>query len=207
MKTKVCGLASPENIGALTRLGLDYMGFIFYPKSPRFMVETVPASFLKELENVKKVGVFVNEEAELIAEVAKKYHLDTVQLHGKETAETCKILKDKGFEVFKVFSVDQDFDFKTTEPYLDVADYFLFDTKTPKHGGSGKKFNWEVLFNYIYDKPFFLSGGIGPDDVMEVKKFNHPQLAGVDLNSKFETEPGVKDVSELSMFLFAFREE
>lgn len=207
MLTKVCGLKSLENIGGLTRLGLDYMGFIFYPKSPRFMMETIPPSFMKELEGIKKVGVFVNETADLVAEVAKKFHLDTVQLHGKETPETCKTLKDKGFEIFKVFSVGEDFDFSDTEAYVEVADYFLFDTKTPQHGGSGKKFNWDVLYNYKLDKPFILSGGIGPDDVSEIKRFNHPKMAGIDLNSKFETEPGVKDVTELSMFLFALRQE
>ncbi len=208
MKIKVCGLRDPQNISALNSLGIDYLGFIFYPKSPRYMADVLPPSFLELVpEHIKKVGVFVNESAENMIELGKKFHLQVLQLHGNETPETCQQVKDAGFEVFKVFSVGEEFDFATTEPYNEVADYFLFDTKTPEHGGSGKQFNWEMLYKYKGNKPFFLSGGIGPGDAMAIRRFNHPQFFGIDLNSKFETEPGMKDVTELSMFLFHLRQE
>ncbi len=172
------------------------------------MADVLPPSFLELVpEHIKKVGVFVNESAETMIEQGKKFHLQVLQLHGNETPETCQQVKDAGFEVFKVFSVGDKFDFTSIDPYLGIADFFLFDTQTPAHGGSGKKFNWDVLHKYKGETPFFLSGGIGPGDTLPVRRFNHPKFAGIDLNSKFELEPGVKDVTELSMFLFHLKQE
>lgn len=208
MKIKVCGLRDPKNISALTSLGIDYMGFIFYDKSPRYMAEILPPSFMELVpEHLKKVGVFVNETAENMILLGKKFHLQCVQLHGSETPETCAKIKEAGFEVFKAFPVDEDFDFTATEPYLDITDFFLFDTKTVKHGGSGVQFDWDVLGKFKYDKPFFLSGGIGPADSSALMRFQHPNFYGIDINSKFETEPGIKDISELSMFLFQLKQD
>lgn len=208
MKIKVCGLRDPENISALTVLGVNYFGFIFYPKSPRYMEHVLPPSFLELVpEHIKKVSVFVNETAENMVLLAKKFHLQVLQLHGNESPETCLTVKEAGFEVWKAFPVDEAFDFETTALYASVTDCFLFDTKTSAHGGSGKHFNWDVLAKYKTDKPFWLSGGIGPSDASAISRFQHPQLMGIDLNSKFEQSPGIKDVTELSMFLFHLKQE
>ncbi len=201
-------MRDPENISAITMLGMDYMGFIFYPKSPRYMAEILPPSFMELVPDyVKKVGVFVNESADNMIALAKKFHLQALQLHGSETPETCAQVKAAGFEVFKAFPVDEDFDFTATKPYLEVTDYFLFDTLSVNYGGSGEQFDWEVLYKFTYDKPFFLSGGIGPEDCNSLKRFLHPKYVGIDVNSKFETEPGIKDVTELSMFLFQIKQD
>lgn len=201
-------MRDPENISAITMLGMDYMGFIFYPKSPRYMADILPPSFMELVpEYIKKVGVFVNETVENMITLGENFHLDAVQLHGSETPETCAKMKDAGFEVFKAFPVDEDFDFAATEGYLNVTDYFLFDTLSVNYGGSGEQFDWDVLYKFRYDKPFFLSGGIGPEDCNSLKRFQHPKYMGIDVNSKFETAPGIKDVTELSMFLFQLKQD
>lgn len=208
MKIKVCGLRDPENISALTPLGIDYMGFIFYPKSPRYMAEILPPSFMELVPNhIKKVGVFVNESAENMILLGEKFYLQGLQLHGSETPETCAKVRAAGFEVLKAFPVDEDFDFAATKDYLNVTDYFLFDTLSVHHGGSGIQFDWDVLGKFKDDKPFFLSGGIGPEDSSSLMRFQHPNFYGIDVNSKFETDPGIKNLTELSMFLFQLKQD
>jgi phosphoribosylanthranilate isomerase len=193
MKIKVCGMRDPMNIEAVAALRPDYMGFIFYPKSPRYIGETeknlVP-------ENVIKTGVFVNESAEKINELIDRYNFDAIQLHGNESPEFCELFMDK-LTVIKAFGIDKDFDFAQLEPYEVSIDYFLFDTKTDKHGGSGQSFDWSLLDQYQMDIPFFLSGGLSLENLEEVKAIKHPQFYGVDLNSKFEIEPGLKDIDKL----------
>jgi phosphoribosylanthranilate isomerase len=196
MKIKVCGLKFPENIELVAALNPDYMGFIFYKNSPRFIcdlnsetLKTVPAS-------ISKTAVFVNETAENIRALINEYNFDTIQLHGSETADFCSSFKDK-VKVIKAFGLTADFDFEQLKDYVNKMDFFLFDAKTDIYGGSGNTFDWSVLNKYNFDVPFFLSGGIGPANIEEVKNIIHPQLFGVDLNSKFEDSPGIKNIAQL----------
>lgn len=198
MKIKVCGMKFPDNIAAVAALKPDYIGLIFYPHSPRF-VGYVPDEELTELRlSAKKVGVFVDKDFSTIKSIIQKYHLEVVQLHGNEFAETCAALRNT-VEVIKAFGVDENFDFDQLKIYEGKIDYFLFDTKTNAHGGSGKTFNWQILQNYQLNTPFFISGGLSLENLEEVLKIEHPAFFGVDLNSQFEFEPGLKDIEKLSI--------
>jgi phosphoribosylanthranilate isomerase len=156
-------------------------------------------------DSVKKVGVFVNETPEKVLEICQNWKLDVVQLHGQESPEYCQQIQASGVTVFKVFSVDEQFDFKKLEAYSGVCSYFLFDTKGRLPGGTGQKFNWQLLENYHLKVPFFLSGGIDPDDVEAIRSFNHPQLFGIDINSGFEIGPAFKDVEKVQKFIAEIR--
>ncbi|HUH27866.1 phosphoribosylanthranilate isomerase [Gelidibacter sp.] len=210
-----------ENISDIARLQPDYLGFIFYEKSARYFNGTIP-----ELpSDVKKVGVFVNATVEDIIDKIEKHSLDFVQLHGEESPEFCEKLKsqllkvdqdenvdkDKNLEIpayagiLKVFSIKDHFNFDELEPYESVCDYFLFDTKGKLPGGNGYTFNWEVLKDYPSTKPYFLSGGIGLEEVINVAEFLRRQESqychAIDVNSKFEIEPGLKDSEKLEVFI------
>jgi len=201
MKIKICGMKSPENIQAVAALKPDMMGFIFYPKSPRF-AEPLDAAALNALPaTIKKIGVFVNENLENILAICYKYNLDGVQLHGTELEKMCHELKKAGYIVIKAFPIAEAYNFKVTKTYEGVCDYFLFDTKTDVYGGSGLKFNWNMLNEYVGETPFLLSGGIAVDDAGDILKIVHPKLAGIDLNSKFEVKPGLKNVELLRGFI------
>jgi len=196
MKIKVCGLKDPENIKAVAALSPDYMGFIFYNKTPRFADE-LPVEILNTIPaHINKTAVFVDENAKTISALIDKYNFDFIQLHGSETPAFCKSLKDQAV-VIKAFGVNSEFDFSQLSKYKNKVDLFLFDTKTEIHGGSGQSFDWSILDKYDMDIPFFLSGGLSLDNLDEVKNITHPQFYGVDLNSKFETAPGVKDIEKL----------
>jgi len=196
MKIKVCGLKESENINAVTALSPDYVGFIFYGPSLRF-INDLPVAALNDIPaEIYKTAVFVNESGDKIADLINKYKFNAIQLHGAESPEFCKLFRNN-VQVIKAFGLSSDFDFDQLEPYADNIDLFLFDTKTDTHGGSGKTFDWAILSQYKLDIPFFLSGGIGPDNLAEIKKINHPQFYGIDLNSKFETAPGIKDINKL----------
>jgi phosphoribosylanthranilate isomerase len=200
---KVCGMRDSSNNRELLSLKPDYMGIIFYEKSPRYIAQKPDV----DLEtSTKKVGVFVNASERTINEKRIHFGLDIIQLHGDESPELCFILKQSGAMVMKVFRVDEDFDFQQTRLYQDYCDYFLFDTQTKAFGGSGKKFDWRLLEKYNNARPIFLSGGIGPDDVDEIKKVKGLNLKAIDINSKFETEPGLKDINKLSKFIKEIRE-
>lgn len=206
VKLKICGMKLPENIQAVNGLKPDYLGFIFYRDSKRF-VDGLTPSFVKGLPTgVRKTGVFVNEELNRVAELAIMYGLNAVQLHGQEPVKYCIALKgllaDAGIILIKAFGVDEDFDFSSVNAYANVVDYFLFDTQTPDHGGSGKTFNWSLLENYKLDKSYFLSGGIGPESVSELKQINDPRLYAIDVNSRFELAPGLKDIDKLKDFKY-----
>lgn len=213
MKVKVCGLREPDNIQRLAELPIDLMGFIFYPKSPRYVGEgTELAQWLEkneeELEGISRVGVFVNSEVDIILNAVHDYRLDYVQLHGNESPEYCRELQTywtissmRSAQLIKAFQVDENFDFTTTQPYERLCRYLLFDTKSPEYGGSGKQFDWKVLHQYMGITPYFLSGGIDPDSVQEIRKLNFKQLEGVDINSRFESEPGVKDIKKIAAFM------
>jgi phosphoribosylanthranilate isomerase len=203
MKLKVCGMKYLENIKKVASLQPDYLGFIFYEKSKRNFDGVIP-----ELpKSIKKVGVFVNPTHDELITKIRNYNLDMIQLHGDESVGFINMLIEtfrakKNFEIIKVFGIKDEFDFEILKPYLHVVDYFLFDTKGKERGGNGVKFDWKVLEKYPYQKPFFLSGGIGLDDLEQVKiiaKSNLPIYA-LDINSKFESEPGVKKVKELKKF-------
>jgi phosphoribosylanthranilate isomerase len=197
MKLKICGMKFQENIKEVASLLPDYLGFIFWEKSTRYFdgeIPTLPKS-------IKKVGVFVDANLDFITNTFLKHHLDLVQLHGKESPEFCNKLKAKNIKIIKAFSVNDLFDFTRLESYKEVCDYFLFDTKGKLPGGNGITFDWKVLENYKLSVPYFLSGGIGLDNEIQIKEFftktyaNH--CVAIDVNSKFEINPGLKNVSEL----------
>jgi len=195
----------PENIQAIAALKPDLIGFIFYPKSPRY-AEPLDASVLNSLPpTIKKIGVFVNENLENILTIAYKYKLDGIQLHGAELVNMCRELKRLGYIVIKAFPVAEAYNFKVTKAYEGVCDYFLFDTKTEGYGGSGVKFNWKMLNEYVGETPFLLSGGIASDDAEAIQKIEHLKFAGIDLNSKFEVKPGLKNVDLLKGFIQQFQ--
>lgn len=201
MKLKVCGLKHQHNITDLIELPIDYMGFIFYEKSPRYIDQNLSFNFMRTIpKSIKKVGVFVNEKPYSIFNQIAHYDLDMVQLHGDETVEVCSELKTH-VKVIKAFQINDNFEFNSLEKYLQVVDYFLFDTPTVNYGGSGQSFNWDVLKNYSYQIPFFLSGGINESHIEEIKKLNLSQLTAIDINSKFETEPGLKNTEQISKFI------
>lgn len=195
------------NISGVVAAHPDYMGFIFYPKSKRFVgFEPLPEVLAVIPDSVKKVGVFVDQTPEHVLSVSACWDLEVIQLHGKESPEFCEQLQQAGLIVIKAFSVDESFDFNTLEAYHESCDFFLFDTKSQLPGGTGKKFNWQLLKNYQLDKPFFLSGGIGPDDLNVIRELNHPQLFGIDINSGFEISPALKDIDKVGKFISKIRQ-
>ena len=202
MQIKICGMKYPENILEVSTLLPDYLGFIFYLKSPRF-ADRLDLSVLNSLpKNIKKVGVFVNESLENILTCIEKYNLDAVQLHGADNKKLCREIKEEAKTmVIKVFPIMASYNLKVTKDYEEVADLFLFDTKTDLYGGSGQKFNWNILHDYQGEKDFLLSGGISADDVKAIRKIEHPKMIGVDLNSRFEIKPGLKNVEMLRNFI------
>ena len=196
MVIKVCGMREPENIRETEALGIDLMGFIFWPKSSRFVSER-PA-YLPT--TCRRVGVFVNEQIGEVQRIAGEYALDIIQLHGHESPDyirqlhlSCSLIK-----AFNIATID---DFTACIPYEGLVDYLLFDTKGQRVGGNGQKFDWRVLKAYRGQTPFLLSGGIGPDDALRIKAFCHPRYAGIDLNSRFELSPGLKDIDSIKRFL------
>lgn len=192
----------PDNINDLAQLPIDFMGMIFYEKSPRFAGDDL----LETSSTKKRVGVFVDADITNITEKAERYKLDFIQLHGNESAELCGIVS-KIKPVIKAFSIARKEDFEKTKDYENICSFFLFDTKTPNYGGSGQKFDWEILNNYTGNTPFLLSGGISADDAKAIQAIDHPQFRGVDLNSRFETEPGLKDIQLLEKFIKELRYE
>jgi phosphoribosylanthranilate isomerase len=202
MKIKICGMNNLNNLSALESLKPDYFGFIFYPKSPR----NFKGFQLPNFKDIKKVGVFVNESIARITKLQKEFQLDAIQLHGDETKEDVLNLKSKlppEIEIFKAISINDKEDFKKVTYFEDKVDIFILDTKTKLRGGSGKKFEWHLLEYYNSKTPFLLSGGIQENDaytVMEV--FNtYDNMLGVDINSKFEVSPGLKDKTKIEKFI------
>lgn len=226
MKLKVCGMKYSDNIKEVAALQPDYLGFIFWEPSKRYFKGSIPETSA----NIKKVGVFVNAPLEVVISAVDKYNLQAVQLHGNESPEYCKELevnflsfraqsrkkkidetpsklnqKSNRVEIIKVFSIRNGFDFKVLKPYEDVCDYFLFDTKGELPGGNGYKFDWKLLEKYPSKKPYFLSGGIGLDEKESVQSFLQEKASkycyAIDVNSKFEIEPGLKSAENLKEFI------
>jgi len=198
LKIKVCGMKYPANIKELADLKPDFIGFIFYPPSKRFVGVDFQKQDIDHLQNeINRTAVFVNAHHHEIVEFANLYGIKTLQLHGTETPQFCQELTDKGFTIIKAFGVDENFNFESLNEYLDHVDFFLFDTKTIAHGGSGLTFDWQILKEYKLNKPFFISGGLSPENLLTVLEIKNPNFFGVDLNSKFETEPGFKNIEKL----------
>jgi phosphoribosylanthranilate isomerase len=194
---KVCGMREAQNIREVEALGIDWIGFIFYPRSSRFVGER--PSYLPT--RAKRVGVFVNATLDEVRRRVDEFTLDFVQLHGEESPDFCRSLRSSGIRLIKAFAVASADDLRRTADYEGLCDYFLFDTKSVGYGGAGRSFDWSVLRSYSATTPFFLSGGISADSLPSLRSFSHPQWKGVDLNSCFESAPGKKDVQKLSDFL------
>lgn len=197
-------MRDPENIRKVEELAVDMMGFIFWSKSSRYVSDK--PSYLPTRQ--KRVGVFVDASIEEVAEKTKEYALDLIQLHGKETPDyiqrlrpLCPLRGDHATAIIKALNIADAEDLKQTKQYEGIVDYFLFDTKSKLVGGNGTQFDWSVLKTYHGGTPFILSGGIDPDDAEKVKNFQHPMLAGIDLNSRFETAPALKDIHLINDFL------
>ena len=206
LKIKICGMRQPANIMEVANLKPDLMGFIFYPGSPRYAGETLKTENLIFLsEEIVRVGVFVNMDIEKINKTILKYSLDMVQLHGDEDPEMCRQINENGVGVIKAFNIKESSDFVLCEKYINHTRYFLFDASTSKYGGSGKKLDWELLEKYNLKHPFFLSGGIAPGDEKEIKKIKNPAFYGIDVNSRFEISPGIKDFEKLKIFIADIR--
>ncbi len=201
MLIKVCGMREPQNVADLLALQPNFMGMIFYPKSSRYVAEPQQIAQMTHATQTKLVGVFVNEPFESIAQKVTDLQLDYVQLHGNETVDFARQVKALGVGVIRAVSVSSATDFgNISREYETIADYMLFDYKCSGYGGSGNKFDWSLLNLYTLNLPFLLSGGICADDALAINQINHPQFAGIDLNSKFETAPALKNVSLLSHF-------
>ncbi|QRY57702.1 phosphoribosylanthranilate isomerase [Sphingobacterium siyangense] len=198
IKVKVCGMKYPDNITAVASLGIDYMGFIFYDQSKRYVGQS-SSSYIKDLDSLSKVGVFVNASLSEILDKITEFQLNAIQLHGNESAEFCLELKEKStVSIVKAFGVDKNFDWIQLDPYAKIVDYFLFDTKSSSYGGTGVQFDWSLLDQYKLTTPYFLSGGLDPENIKTALERNDPRLYALDLNSKFEVEPGLKDIELLS---------
>lgn len=205
MLIKTCGIADELFIQHLDEVDIQMIGFIFYPESKRFVDGKIDLNLVRSIPKaIQRVGVFVNEDILRIIDYASQYQLNYIQFHGNESAKACVILK-KYFKIIKVFGVDDSFDFEQIKEFESVSDYFLFDTKYARYGGSGKKFNWKILENYNGNVPFILSGGIQPKDVKKIRSISHPQFAGIDINSGFEISPGVKDIQKVKKFIRAVK--
>lgn len=200
IKVKICGMREPENIMQVASLNPDYMGFIFYSRSPRYVGESFsPPPGLPS--SIQKTGVFVNESTENIIRVAQRTRISVLQLHGNETVDQCAGLKEKGYRVVKVFSIDDAFDFSISYPYKGSVDFFLFDTKGKYYGGNAMTFNWEVLLRYDQEVPFFLSGGLSVENIGQVESLAGMNLHAVDLNSGVETVPGMKSMEKVEAIM------
>jgi phosphoribosylanthranilate isomerase len=203
---KICGMRESENIKAAAELKPDFMGFIFYPESPRFAGELANPEIIAALPGeILKTGVFVNATFKTISEYAEKYSLNVVQLHGDEPPELCQRIKDTGIQVIKVCSIRKSMSFPLIRDYFACTDWLLFDTMTVNYGGSGQKFDWEILESFDPGHPFFLSGGISPGDAGTIAAISNISFFGVDLNSRFEIKPGLKDIDKLKKFINELR--
>lgn len=198
-------MREPENIRQVTALDIDWMGFIFYEKSHRRFGspddDLSLHSMLGRKDAIKRIGVFVNATPEYMMHTATRFQLDYLQLHGGESPELCHTLQKRGYAIIKAISVASEADLEQAKAYEGRVDYLLFDTKCKEYGGSGKQFDWSVLAAYQGDTPFLLSGGIHPGSVEAIRSFHHPRFAGIDLNSGFETHPGLKDANKLNSFI------
>jgi len=224
MLIKVCGMREPSNIRDVCNLGIDLLGFIFYPKSPRYVNSiSTHAGIIPNMSDdkittassaIQKVGVFVDEMPQTVITHAYNYHLDYLQLHGSESPVYIDNLRRTlvhdilpSIKIIKALSISTAEDIERWRDYEGHVDMFLFDTQCKGYGGSGKQFDWSVLEGYDGNIPFLLSGGITPDDVERIRQFHHPQFVGIDLNSGFEDEPGIKNIEKLNTFIANIKQQ
>ncbi|MBE8713273.1 phosphoribosylanthranilate isomerase [Sphingobacterium hungaricum] len=200
LKIKVCGMRNLDNIELLSKLPIDYMGLIFYEQSKRFVDQTVLLDNI-DLGSIQRVGVFVDASLDDIKSKIRLYQLNAVQLHGVESPAFCQDLKSQNIQIIKAFGIDKNFNWEQLKDYQDDVDFFLFDTKTENHGGSGITFDWNILKNYTLQTPYFLSGGLTIDNIASAAKLDDLRLFGLDINSKFETEPGIKNIKLIEQAL------
>jgi phosphoribosylanthranilate isomerase len=199
---KICGMREPANILAAAQLKPDFIGFIFYKGSSRYAGSDLDPEILSNLPAyIRKTGVFVNSDINEIQDTVAKFSLDAVQLHGNESPELCASIKISGLHVIKAFNISESMDPKIFRDFIHSTDYFLFDAKSAKFGGSGQKFNWRLLDGNDPGHPFFLSGGIGPQDIDNIAAISNHSFQGIDLNSRFEIKPGLKDIEKLKNFI------
>lgn len=203
-KIKVCGMRNTQNIGDLLKLKPDYLGFILYPPSKRYVGEDYKLE-IDIPKSTQRVGVFVNELIATVFSWVNRLELDYVQIHGDESAEYCMELSKMKIKVIKSFGIDENFNFDALEAYMPWCDYFLFDTKSKDYGGTGLHFDWNLLNRYTYSKPVFMSGGIGPEDITQIGQIQHLPIHAIDINSKFELSPAMKNIDLLKNFISAFR--
>jgi phosphoribosylanthranilate isomerase len=202
LKVKVCGMRDLRNIADVAATGPDYLGFLFYTASKRYIGDSPDTTLFQQIDaSIQKVGVFVDEKPEKVLELAGRCKLNLVQLHGSETPHECTVIRSAGMKVIKSFGVDSGFRFAALTPYLKSCDYFLFDTRSEQHGGTGKKFDWGKIRQYTFAVPFFLSGGIGVEDAAAIKQIRHPALHAIDINSRFEDAPGIKNAGLIRTFI------
>jgi phosphoribosylanthranilate isomerase len=204
MKIKVCGMRDTSNINELAGLKPDFIGFILYPGSARYVGDKYQLDAVIP-DQTKKVGVFVNALIKDVFNWKIRLNLDLVQLHGAEPPEYCSEIHHLGLTIIKAFGISTDFDFNLLDEYTPYCDYFLFDTKTALHGGSGQKFDWEILDSYPLQTPYFLSGGIGPQDAEILSTKESEKLFAIDINSGFEITPGIKDIDQVRQFIKKIR--
>jgi len=206
MKLKVCGMRDSENIEQLLALKPDYMGFIFYDKSPRSAQDVLDAELLRDFpQQTKKIGVFVNAELHVVKEKVETFGLDYVQLHGDESVEYVAELFAVGIKVIKVFSIGEAFDFSGLDVFNPFVDFFLFDTKGKQRGGTGETFDWEILKAYNQKVPFFLSGGIDLNNIKALESLRGMNIHAIDVNSRFEIAPGLKDIEKVKELTSSLR--
>lgn len=205
MKVKVCGMKNAGNIAAIVSLKPDYLGFIFHNPSPRNCIGMDPAITTSQPKDVEPVMVSVDMTEDGLLTTAQQYGFRTMQLHGNEAPEMCRRLRSKGFRIIKAIGMHSTESLKSLQLYEGAVDMFLLDTFTPSKGGSGKKFDWSILDAYDMNEPFMLSGGIGPEDGESILAIRHPKFEGIDLNSRFESSPGIKNVTLLKNFLSLIR--
>jgi len=207
MKIKVCGMKDPQNINEVASLLPDFLGFIFYKKSARYVEEIPLRKVLFNLDSgIERVGVFVDEASEIVVGLCNRLGLSHAQLHGKESPEYCAQIQKAGISVIKVFHMGETFDLDQIKPYENCSDLILFDTKTKDYGGSGKHFDWNLLKRYTSETPFLLSGGISSEDITKIKELQIPQLWGIDVNSRVEISPANKDVNKVKELILKTRE-
>jgi phosphoribosylanthranilate isomerase len=197
LKLKVCGMRDSQNIAELIKLSPDFIGFIFHEESARNITHFPE---IKIPSHIHKAGVFVNKDVEFILQKAETHQLDYVQLHGKETPSFCNEVKEKNIKIIKAFNIHEDFDFEQLGAYEGLCDYFLFDAFGRNAGGNSITFNWQLLDKYRGDTPFLLSGGIDGSMAKTIKAIKHPHLMGIDINSGFEIEAGLKDIQKIKAF-------
>jgi len=206
LKIKICGMRESDNILEAAELKPELMGFIFYSSSPRCATGFLDQKILSGLNpDIRKTGVFVNEDFEVIITIARKLSLDIVQLHGNESPDLCRRITEEGISVMKAFGITGNTYFQSFKKYIPYTEYFLFDNITTGYGGSGNKFDWKVLSRYYLGHPFFISGGISIDNAGDILEMKIPSLYGIDLNSRFEISPGLKDIPKLKTFITDIR--